>query len=200
MNISFKFEIKPLFMCYPFSLLESFDQVLKLEVVGYDEPNNGRELLIPKISNEGVDITERFNEVNGRWNRIMMNVNFEFSHPFLPVVFIPYERNFILYNYKDDIVSIINYHSNYTHNRFVTNFFWSNFFVLISRRSLIFKNLINNTYYKILAKENELFKSVKTDKGGLFILEKSKVEINDYKINYLETLVEVININEVEFK
>ncbi len=32
------------------------------------------------------------------------------------------------------------------------------------RRNLIFKNLINNTYYKIRAKENELFKSVKYDK------------------------------------
>jgi len=65
---------------------------------------------------------------------------------------------------------------------------------------LIFKNLINNTYYKIHAKENELFKSVNIDKDDLFILEKSIVEINDYRINYLETLFEVININEVEFK
>lgn len=65
---------------------------------------------------------------------------------------------------------------------------------------MIFKNLINNTYYKIHAKENELFKSVNIDKDDLFILEKSIVEINDYRINYLETLFEVININEVEFK
>jgi len=65
---------------------------------------------------------------------------------------------------------------------------------------LIFKNLINNTYYKIHAKENELFNSVNIDKDDLFILEKSIVEINDYRINYLETLFEVININEVEFK
>ncbi len=65
---------------------------------------------------------------------------------------------------------------------------------------MIFKNLINNTYYKIHAKENELFNSVNIDKDDLFILEKSIVEINDYRINYLETLFEVININEVEFK
>ncbi|STD59098.1 Uncharacterised protein [Empedobacter falsenii] len=85
-------------------------------------------------------------------------------------------------------------------NWFVTNFFSNNFFVFISRRNLIFKNLINNTYYKIRAKENELFKSLNIDKDDLFILEKSIVEINDYRINYLETLFEVININEVEFK
>ncbi|WP_312193925.1 hypothetical protein, partial [Empedobacter sp.] len=110
------------------------------------------------------------------------------------------QMHYRLYNYKDDIISIINHHSNFNHNWFVTNFFSNNFFVFISRRNLIFKNLINNTYYKIHAKENELFKSVNIDKDDLFILEKSIVEINDYRINYLETLFEVININEVEFK
>ncbi|WP_291090054.1 MULTISPECIES: hypothetical protein [unclassified Empedobacter] len=200
MNLVISLKDILLFMYYPFDILESFDQILKLEVVGYDEPNSGRELLIPKITIEGVDITERFKEVNGGSNRIIMNVNFEFSHSFLPVVFIPYERNFILYYYKDDIISIINHHSNFNHNWFVMNFFSNNFFVFISRRNLIFKNLINNTYYKIHAKENELFKSVNIDKDDLFILEKSIVEINDYRINYLETLFEVININEVEFK
>ncbi len=64
-------------------------------------------------------------------NTIVMNVNFGFSHSFLPVVFIPYERNFILYNYKDDIISIINYHSNFNHNWSLTNFFSNNFFVFI---------------------------------------------------------------------
>lgn len=125
-------------MYYPFDILESFDQILKLEVVGYDEPNSGRELLIPKITIEGVDITERFKEVNGGWNRIIMNVNFEFSHSFLPVVFIPYERNFILYNYKDDIISIINHHSNFNHNWFVTNFFSVIFPLLRTLKSRVF--------------------------------------------------------------
>ena len=63
-------------MYYSDERLESFDQLLKLEIIGYDEPNNGRELLIPKITNEGVDITDRFTEVNGNWNRILMNIDY----------------------------------------------------------------------------------------------------------------------------
>ena len=118
----------------------------------------------------------------------------------MPIVYIPYERNFVLYNYKKDVISIINYHSNFIHNRFITNIFYNVFFVYISSRNLVIKNLINNTYYKIHAKENELFKSINIDKKDLFKLEKSIVEINDYKINYFETLYEVFNLNEIEFK
>ncbi|MEG0984515.1 hypothetical protein, partial [Algoriella sp.] len=66
--------------------------------------------------------------------------------------------------------------------------------------NLVIKNLVSNTYYKIHAKENELFKSINIDKKDLFKLEKSIVEINDYKINYFETLYEVFNLNEIEFK
>lgn len=134
------------------------DGVLKLEIIDIEEPNNGRMLFVVKIFKNGIDITEQFDDKARGWYKIPMYIDFEFSHPSLPIVFIPFESDYVLYDYEKNTFSGIKFHQS-TYG-FMLSCFYKDFFVAVSAREIIIKNLLNDNYYRIKGKENEVYKNV----------------------------------------
>lgn len=63
---------------------------IELRIVGYDEPNNGRELHIAELYIKGENVSDTY--FTNKWNRLNLNLNhFIFESPDSNYVFIPAE-------------------------------------------------------------------------------------------------------------
>lgn len=176
---------------------ETNDGILKLEYVGWEEPNNGRDLLIPLITKNNIEITQELCDNWGGWNRIPQYINFEFSHEKLPFVFLPFEKNFILYDYVKNIISIIDLSSKVSNNRFIKNQFYEHYAIFISERVMKIKNLINNNYFKFEANENELFRDIIILRNNELSIKIELIEIRGNTIYKVDDKYETINIKNV---
>jgi hypothetical protein len=159
------------------------DGILKLQFIGWEEPNNGRELLIPKITKNEVEITQEICKNWDGWNRIPMYIDFDFSHDKLPIVFIPFEKKFILYNYEKNKISIIDLSSTLNNNRFVKNKFYDEYILFVSSRLIKIMNLFTDEYYKINANDNEFFKDVEITENNHLQIEIRIIERIENKIH-----------------
>lgn len=78
---------------------------IELRIVGYDEPNNGRELHIAELIINEENYTEKY--FKDKWNRLNFYLQeFQFESQDLKYVFIPAEGNSFVIN--TDTLSIIN--------------------------------------------------------------------------------------------
>ena len=173
------------------------DGILKMEFIGWEEPNNGRELIIPKISKQDIDITQEICKNWNGWNRIPMYIDFDFSHPKIPIVFIPFEKNFILYNYDIDQISIIELNSNLRNNSFVKNKFYEERIIFVTSRIIKIKNLLTNKYYKYEAQENEFFEDAEITIDNFLKIHRNNIEIKGNQINIIEENVLLIDLKNV---
>lgn len=65
---------------------------IELKIIGYDEPNNGRDLHIAELYIDGKNYSEDY--FKNKWNRLNFNLNeFQFESVDLKYVFIPAEVN-----------------------------------------------------------------------------------------------------------
>ncbi len=65
---------------------------IELKIIGYEEPNNGRELHIAELSINGKNYSDEY--FKDKWNRLNFNLNeFQFESDDLKYVFIPAEGN-----------------------------------------------------------------------------------------------------------
>ena len=72
--------------------MHTTNKKIELKIVGYDEPNNGRELHIAELYINGENVTEK--HFKGGWNRLNFNLShFVFESPDKNYVFIPAEGN-----------------------------------------------------------------------------------------------------------
>ncbi len=70
---------------------------IELKIVGYDEPNNGRELHIAELYINGENCSRKY--FQNKWNRLNFNLDeFQFESQDLKYVFIPAEGNSFLIN------------------------------------------------------------------------------------------------------
>ncbi len=173
------------------------DGILKLEFVGWEEPNNGRELLIPKITKNGIDITAEICKNWGGWNRIPMSIEFEFSNSKIPVVFIPFEKNFILYDYEENRISLVNLSTKLDNNRFLKNKFYDEKIIFVSSRMIKIKNLLNNEYYKLEAKENEFFRDAEINQENELKIKLNLVKIKENQMKNIAEKLLTINLKNV---
>ena len=75
----------------------SKDHRIELKIVGYDEPNNGRELHIAELYINGKHCTHKY--FQNKLNRLNFNLDeFQFESQDLKYVFIPAEGNSFLIN------------------------------------------------------------------------------------------------------
>lgn len=127
-----------------------------LSLIGYDEPNNGRELNIVEIEENGVNIT---NKLEPNWNRIIYNLNkFEFNKPELNFCYIPFESGGILYNFQTSDILNLNFNSiSPAYRNFIGNRFSENQLVVVYDTLLQMVNLNSMVTKNIEAKENERF-------------------------------------------
>lgn len=176
---------------------ETNDGVLRLEIVGMEEPNNGRELFVIKILKNGIDITEQFKKRVRGWCKVPVYIDFEFSHQSLPIVFIPFESDYVLYDYKKNVFSGIKFHqSTYA---FMLSRFYKDFFVAISEREIIIKNLLTDNYYRIKSKENEVYKNAELLNNHQIRLTIRTIEKKGFYINTLSERTEILDfINETK--
>ncbi|MCX8531124.1 hypothetical protein [Chryseobacterium luquanense] len=76
---------------------QSKNRKIELKIVGYDEPNNGRELHIAEVYICGENLSHKYFE--NKWNRLNFNLNeFQFESPDSEYIFIPAEGNSFLIN------------------------------------------------------------------------------------------------------
>src|SRR5690554_4891692 len=70
---------------------------IELKIVGYDEPNNGRDLHIAELYINGENCTRKYFKDN--WNRLDFDLdNFQFESPDSKYIFIPAEANSFVIN------------------------------------------------------------------------------------------------------
>lgn len=73
---------------------------IELRVIGYDEPNNGRELHIADIFIDGIKCSDQY--FRDKWNRLNFNLEkFEFESRDKKYVFIPAESYSFIINCVD---------------------------------------------------------------------------------------------------
>lgn len=74
------------------TLYQSKNSKIELKIIGYDEPNNGRELHIAELYINGKNLSHKYFE--NKWNRLNFNLNeFQFESPDSKYIFIPAEGN-----------------------------------------------------------------------------------------------------------
>lgn len=80
-----------------YTVYKSTQGNIELSIVGYDEPNNGRELHIAALFINGKNLSSEY--FKNKWNRLNFNLNeFQFESEDLKYVFIPAEGNSFLIN------------------------------------------------------------------------------------------------------
>lgn len=79
---------------------------IELEIVGYDEPNNGRELHVAELFINGKNCSEEY--FHNKWNRLNFNLHeFQFESEDLKHVFIPAEgESFVINTETYQIIKI----------------------------------------------------------------------------------------------
>lgn len=103
---------------------------IELKIVGYDEPNNGRELHIAELFINGENRNNDYFKNN--WNRLNFNLNdLQFESDDLKYVFIPAEGNSFIINtetfksfyipYKG-ISTILFKKNEFTHNSLIVHY------------------------------------------------------------------------------
>ncbi|MCA6065714.1 hypothetical protein JI747_000905 [Chryseobacterium sp. RG1] len=79
------------------TLYQSKNRKIELKIIGYDEPNNGRELHIAELYINGKNLSDNYFE--NKWNRLNFNLDeFQFESPNSKYIFIPAEGYSFLIN------------------------------------------------------------------------------------------------------
>ncbi|WP_312556876.1 hypothetical protein [Empedobacter brevis] len=79
---------------------KSTDQNIELRIIGYDEPNNGRELHVAELYMNGKNCSEKY--FINQWNRLNFNLDeFQFESKNQKHVFIPAEGYSFVINCED---------------------------------------------------------------------------------------------------
>lgn len=79
------------------TLYQSKNRKIELKIIGYDEPNNGRELHIAELYINGKNLSDNYFE--NKWNRLNFNLDeFQFESPDSKYIFIPAEGNSFVIN------------------------------------------------------------------------------------------------------
>ncbi len=79
------------------TLYQSKNRKIELKIIGYDEPNNGRELHVAELYINGKNLSKKYFE--NKWNRLNFNLEeFQFESPDSKYIFIPAEGNSFLIN------------------------------------------------------------------------------------------------------
>lgn len=166
------------------------DGICQLSAIDYDEPNYGRELLVVTVMVKGVDETKT---LCGNWNRIPMNLNFRFCGE-LPVVFLPFESGFLLFDYANNAVHHPNFKSGHDHNAFVENRFQGNLFFLLSQRILFVRDLLTGKGFRLESKADEMFEEIVSISLTHVVLRKSVIEVLGNRILKQQELRETIDL------
>jgi len=162
-----------------------------MSLIGYDEPNNGRELHIVKIEKNGIDITKK---LESKWNRILFNLNkFEFCKSGLNFCYIPFESGGILYNFENSEILQLNYTPILpAYRRFLGNRFSKNQLVVIYDRLLQMINLSSMTTKNIEAKENERFDWVE-------FLDDDTIETSIFEVKKMGNMIDRTGIKKITY-
>ena len=81
---------------------------IELKIVGYDEPNNGRELHVEELFINGKNFSDEY--FKNKWNRLNFNLNeFQFESADYKFIFVPAEGNSFLINTESLTATYISY-------------------------------------------------------------------------------------------
>lgn len=151
---------------------------IKLSLIGYDEPNNGRELHIIKVEEEGIDITKK---LEPNWNRILYNLdNFEFCTEDSRFCFFPFESGGVLYDTQDKSITSLKYTAILPAYRwFLGNKFSQNQLIVLFNRLIQVVNLSSMEVKNFESSENERFESVEPKGEGIEVLVKTLITIEN---------------------
>lgn len=161
---------------YPIEI-SSRDERLLIKVIGYIEPNNGRELLEVNVLFDGENINERIfpKSKKGLWNYIPLPVDrIVMASNNKAYYFIPTESSgVILDNRGFKLIEIPPYlvdpKKKYWRSRFVGNFFDRDVLVLMYLNQAVFVNLSNNEVkYGLPNNEWTIFDGGVDDKSVFF--------------------------------
>lgn len=137
-------------------IYKTLKENIKLSIIGYDEPNNGRDLHIVKVEENGIDITKK---LEPNWNRILFNLNkFEFCLSELNFCYFPFESGGIVYNFENSKILKLNYKTILpAYGKFIGNKFSKNQLIVVYDRLIHMINLNSMKIKNIEAKESERF-------------------------------------------
>lgn len=164
---------------------------VKLSLIGYDEPNNGRELYIVKIENNGIDITKK---LEPNWNRILFNLDkFEFCKLKLNLCYFPFESGGVLFNYENFKIFKLNYKPILpAHRRFIGNKFSKNQLVVIYDRLIQMINLSVMKTKNIEAKDNERFEWIEFH-------DEDTIEVSVFEVKNRGNMIDIIKNKKIQY-
>lgn len=135
----------------------SIEGTVTLKVLGYDEPNYGRELMIPEILENGEIINSKFCSKwwNG-WDRMSIPLkSFNFCSSNFTNVFLPFEKRLVLYNYCTGEIDEF-----FINGRLVENIFYSSYLFILSEKDLYVMNLANMNISVFKSGVNEILDKI----------------------------------------
>lgn len=116
----------------------------ELKTIGYDEPNNGRELWVADLIINGKQANQLFKHA---WNRLNFHLdNYQMSDAAGQFVFIPAEGHAFLLNIHQINQPIYLPYKPLATLQFVGNFFQSDYLVLLYTDETVLLHLYRQTY------------------------------------------------------
>ena len=114
-----------------------------LEVIGYEEPNNGRELLLLKLSINGIDQTRKYFTTGNRMPRYYDQASFQFTDKEQKFCFAATENESFLI----DVINLdkIQLGQNFTK----AGYFTDNLYIMIDKHKIYIKNLEDRSFQNI---------------------------------------------------
>ena len=167
------------------------NEKVKLIIVGYDEPNYGRELNIVRVEQEGIDITKK---LEPNWNRICFNLDkFEFTKNGLNFCYLPFESGDTLYNYDSTKVQIFKHGPIASaHRRFIGNRFSNSQLIVVYDRLLKMIHLKTGKVRNIESKENERFNWIE-------FIDDNTVEVSIWEIKIRGNIMDRIGEKKTQY-